>query len=248
LHVTELHRYPPGRNWLLVTPSGPHLLAKLGASHAHRLGVAAFTIDMDPRWVKKLRSQGRLDEADRYAEHIIDQCEPILHEEDIGVLIITPPLLERLARRDRLAETIRQQVRLISWGGTHMDADTRQLYRSEIFPGVDLRGLYGNTMVLGGAAERPAAGPADEKACTFDPFGPYISLSVIDPSTRDNVAYGHRGRVLAHHVSKSMLLPSILERDEATRVPSPPGQPGDSVADVTPAALDDAEDIQEGVY
>jgi D-arabinose 1-dehydrogenase-like Zn-dependent alcohol dehydrogenase len=249
LRVTELHEFPPGMSWLSVTPGGPHLLAQLGASHARRLGVAAFAVDMDPRWVKKLLGEGRGDEADRYAEHIIDQCEPILQEEEIGVLIVTPPLLERLARRERLVELIRQKVRLISWGGTHMDADTRRLYRTEIFPGVQVRGLYGNTMLLGGAAERPAEDDADEKACVFDPFGPYISFSVIDPVSGDNVPYGRRGRVLAHHVSKSMLLPNNLERDEATRVPAPPGQPGDSVADVTPAAPSaDHDGVHEGVY
>jgi D-arabinose 1-dehydrogenase-like Zn-dependent alcohol dehydrogenase len=255
LRVTELHRFPPGMNWLSVTPGGPHLLGHLGASHARRLGVAAFTVDMDPRWVKKLLSEGRADEADRYAEHILDQCQPILEEEEIGVLIVTPPLLERLARRKRLAEVVRQKVRLISWGGTHMDADTRRLYRTEIFPGAEVRGLYGNTMLLGGAAERPTAerptldeaDEADEKACIFDPFVPYISFSVIDPATGENVPYGRRGRVLAHHVSKSMLLPNNLERDEATRVPSPSG-PGDSVADVTPAVSLNEDGIQEGVY
>jgi phenylacetate-coenzyme A ligase PaaK-like adenylate-forming protein len=248
LRVTELHKFPPGKDWLSVTPSGPHLLGHLGANHARRLGVAAFTIDMDPRWVKKLLADGRHDEADRYAEHIIDQCEPILKEEDIGVLIMTPSLLERLARREGLVGVVRQKVRLISWGGTHMDADTRHLYRTEIFPDVALRGLYGNTMLLGGAAERPARDEADEKTCVFDPFGPYICLSVIDPATGKNVPYGSRGRVLAHHVSKSMLLPNNLERDEATRVPSSAGQPGDSVADVTPAASPDDEDVREGVY
>jgi D-arabinose 1-dehydrogenase-like Zn-dependent alcohol dehydrogenase len=248
LRVTELHEYPPGGDWLSVIPSGPHLLGRFNADHARRMGITAFTIDMDPRWVKKLLSEGRADEADRYAEHIVDQCEPILRQEDIRVLIMTPPLLERLARRDRLAETVRQKVRLISWGGTHMDADTRHLYQTDVFPGVRLRGLYGNTMLLGGAAERPAGDEADEKACTFDPFGPYISMAIVDPVTMAAVPYGRRGRVLAHHVSKSMLLPNNLERDEATRVPPPPGQPGDSVADVTPLALLEAGDIQEGVY
>lgn len=246
LRVTELHRYPEKMDWLLVTPSGPHMLGHLGTWHARRLGVTAFTIDMDPRWVKKLLSEGRTDEADLYAEHIIDQCQSILSIEDIGVLVITPPLLERLARRDELVALARKSVRLITWGGTHMDVDTRQLYRTEIFPGVELRGLYGNTMLLGGAAERPAD---TGDACVFDPFAPYISLSVVDPATREDVPYGSRGRILAHHVSKSMLLPNNLERDVATRIQPPPGQPCDSIADVAPAAPSQAgDDVQEGVY
>jgi hypothetical protein len=51
-----------------------------------------------------------------------------------------------------------------------------------------------------------------------------------------------------NHVSKSMLLPNNLERDLATRVEPPPGQAGDSVADVSPVASFGGEDVIEGVY
>jgi hypothetical protein len=127
-----------------------------------------------------------------------------------------------------------------------MDADTRQLYRTEVFPGVVLDGTYGSTMVLGGALER--LGLTDEDPCIFDPPAPYITFSVVEPDTGRTVPYGERGQVVMNHVSKSFLLPNNLERDMATRIRPPDGQVGDSVADVTPVRQFDNETVIEGVY
>jgi hypothetical protein len=127
-----------------------------------------------------------------------------------------------------------------------MDADTRQLYRTEVFPGVKLVGMYGSTMVLGGATERPAL--TDDDPCIFDSFSPCVTFSVVDAQTGHKVRYGARGQVVMNHISKSFLLPNNLERDMATRIEAPGGQPGDSVADVTPVAQFDDEVVIEGVY
>jgi len=242
----DAHGVPRNRNWLALVPSGPHMAGALMRSQAAAVGGVAFTIDMDPRWVKKLIGARKADEANAYAEHLIDQAAFVLQTQDIGVLWSTPPLLERLARRDDLVELVREKVQLIGWGGAHMDADTRQLYRTEVFPGVMLDGTYGSTMVLGGALER--LGLTDEDPCIFDPFSPYITFSVVDPQTGRPVAYGERGQVVMNHVSKSFLLPNNLERDMATRMPPPEGQVGDSVADVTPVRRFDNETVIEGVY
>jgi phenylacetate-coenzyme A ligase PaaK-like adenylate-forming protein len=237
---------PRNRNWLVLIPSGPHMAGALMRQQAAALGGLRFTIDMDPRWVKKLIAAGKADQANAYAEHLIDQAAFVLQSQDIGVLMSTPPLLERLARRDDLVELVREQVQLIEWGGAHMDADTRQLYRTEVFPGVTLHGGYGSTMVLGGSAERPDL--SDEDPCIFDPFSPYVTFSVVDPDTGRDVAYGERGQVVMNHVSRSFLLPNNLERDMATRIRPLEGQVGDSVADVTPVQRFDNETVIEGVY
>jgi phenylacetate-coenzyme A ligase PaaK-like adenylate-forming protein len=237
---------PRNGNWLALAPSGPHMAGALMRSQAAAMGGVLFTIDMDPRWVKKLVAAGRADEADAYAEHLIDEAAFVLQTQDIAVLWSTPPLLERLARRDELVELVREKVQLIGWGGAHMDADTRQLYRTEVFPGVMLDGTYGSTMVLGGALER--LGLTDEDPCIFDPPSPYITFSVVEPDTGRRVPYGERGQVVMNHVSKSFLLPNNLERDMATRMPPLEGQVGDSVADVTPVRRFDNETVIEGVY
>jgi hypothetical protein len=242
----EAHGFPRDRGWLALFPSGPHMVGEMLRSQAAALGGVPFAIDMDPRWVKKLYAAGRDDEAEAYAEHLIDQAGYLLETQDIGVVASTPPLLERLARRDDLVELVRQKVRAIMWGGAHMDADTRALLRDEVFPGVALCGLYGSTMVLGGALERRGLGAEDP--CIFDPVSPHISFWVIDPETGRKVDYGARGQVVMHHVSKSFLLPNNLERDVATRVRPPEGQVGDSVADVAPVARFEGETVIEGVY
>jgi phenylacetate-coenzyme A ligase PaaK-like adenylate-forming protein len=237
---------PRNRDWLALIPSGPHLIGEMVRRQAAAMGGVEFTIDMDPRWVKKLIAAGKAEEANAYAEHLMDQAGFLLQTQDIGVLMITPPLLERLARRDQLVELVRQKVQTIMWGGAHMDADTRQLYRTEVFPGLLLDGGYGSTMVLGGATER--LGLTDDDPCVFDPFSPYITFAVVDPDTGRPVPYGERGQVVMNHVSRSFLLPNNLERDMATRIPPLDGQAGDAVADVMPVQRFDDETVIEGVY
>jgi hypothetical protein len=127
-----------------------------------------------------------------------------------------------------------------------MDADTRALLRTEVFPDATLVGIYGSTMILGSAFER--AGLGDDDPCIFDPYSPYSSFWVIDPGTGQRVDYGERGQVVMSHVSRSFLLPNNLERDIATRIPPPDGSVGDSVADVTPVQQFAGENVIEGVY
>jgi phenylacetate-coenzyme A ligase PaaK-like adenylate-forming protein len=242
----DAHGVPRNRNWLVLFPSGPHMVGELMKGQAAALGGLSFTIDMDPRWVKQLIAAGNADEADAYAEHLIDQAAFVLQSQDVAGLTSTPPLLERLARREDLVELVRQKLQLIEWNGAQMDADTRQLYRTEVFPALTLVGGYGSTMVLGGATERLDL--TDEDPCIFDPFSPYITFSVVDPDTANKVAYGERGQVVMNHVSKSFLLPNNLERDMATRIQPLEGQVGDSVADVTPVKQFEGESVIEGVY
>lgn len=233
-------------HWLAIMPDGPHIFGAALREGARRSGGILFTVDMDPRWVKKCIAQGRADEAARYADHLVTQAGFLLETQDVGVMIITPPLLERLSHHDRLVKLINDKVRFIQWGGAHMDADTRHLFRTEVFPGIQLQGAYGSTMILGGSLERP--GLTGDDPCVFDPFAPYISFSVINPETGGNVGYGERGQVVMNHISKGMLLPNNLERDTAVRIQPPAGQLGDSVADVSPVASFDNEIVIEGVY
>jgi hypothetical protein len=209
-------------------------------------GGLCYTVDLDPRWVKRLIAAGQKDQADAYSEHLVDQAAFVLRSQDVAVLTITPPLLERLARRDELVDLVNEKVRAIRWGGTRLDPDSEYLYRTEVFPDSVLFGHYGGTMILGFAGQR--AGQADDEPCVFDTFAPYVSFSVVDPDTRAPVGYGERGQVVTRHVSKSFLLPNNLERDLAVRVEAPRGQVGDSVAGVGPVGTFESETVIEGVY
>ncbi|GIH67992.1 AMP-binding protein [Sphaerimonospora thailandensis] len=242
----DAHGFPRDVNWLVVVPTGPHMVGDVIKAQAVSRGGLPFTVDLDPRWVKRLIADGKAAEAGMYADHIIEQVAYLLESQDIGVLMCTPPVLERIAARDDLARLVNKKVRAINWVGTQMDADTRFLYRSEIFPNAVLYSGYGSTMILGNASER--VGLTDDDPCVYDPFSPYMSLSVVDPETGKPVPYGERGQVVMHHVSKAMFLPNNLERDLATRVEPPAGQVGDSVADIAPVAEFKSEKVIEGVY
>jgi acyl-CoA synthetase (AMP-forming)/AMP-acid ligase II len=244
-HLNRNHR--EDTNWLALLPSGPHI----GSEYLRRQVIALrgllFTIDMDPRWVKRLIAAGKSEDADAYAEHLIDQAEWVLRSQPIHVLSLTPPLLERLCRRPELEELIRTNVELIEWGGAHMGADTRYLYRSEVLPEVKLTGVWGSTMALGmPLSERLDL--SDDDPCIYDPFSPYVTVSVVDPDTHQVVAHGQRGQLMVHCLTPSLLLPGNLERDLATRCAAPVGTEGDSFADVTPMPQFDGGRVIEGVY
>jgi hypothetical protein len=242
----DRHGVPHGVDWLQVVPTGPHMVGETFARQTLARGGWPFTVDVDPRWVKRLVADGRSAEADAYTEHLVDQLRHPLESQDIGVLLLTPPVLERLARRDELVALVRKKVDAIMWVGTQMDADTRHLHRTEVFPGVIVVGGFGNTMLLGHICERP--GLTDDEPVVYDPFSPYMTLRVVDEQTGQLVEYGERGRLVLSHVSKSLFLPNNLERDHGTRVAGPPGQVGDSVADIAPVRVYDDEVVIEGVY
>lgn len=237
---------PYGLNWLVMMPSGPHMAGHGAREQARARGGIVFTIDMDPRWVKRCLAEGRSQDAARYVDHLIDQARSLLVTQNIGIILTTPPLLERLASHDELVALVNDKVQVIQWAGAHMDADTRYLLRTEVFPSIALHGFYASTMVLGGAYERMDL--TDDDPCVFDPFSPYLSFSVINPETGADVDYGERGQVVMNHISKGMLAPNNLERDTAVRMKPLAGQIGDSVADVSPVASFDNESVIEGVY
>ncbi|MEV6258656.1 phenazine antibiotic biosynthesis protein [Nocardia sp. NPDC051929] len=233
-------------NILAVVPSGPHMLGELATRQARRSGGMKFSVDLDPRWVKSLISQGKIAEADAYVTHLIDQAAAILRTQRVDLLVITPPLLERMVRQDELVELINRSVRKIHWGGAHMDADSRHLYRTEIFPEIIFRAAYGSTTILGGARER-----VDEdfdSSPIFDSFSPYAFFRVVDPNTGADVEFGERGQVVMNYLTKYAFLPNNLERDMGYRVPAPAGAVGSSVADVAPVASFAGHQVIEGVY
>jgi phenylacetate-coenzyme A ligase PaaK-like adenylate-forming protein len=230
---------------LMVGPSGPHLFGQMERNQAAELNSVLFTIDLDPRWVKKLVARGAADEVSSYVEHIIDQAGFILRTQDVTLITTTPPLLEAIARHDELVDVINQKVLRIQVGGAHLVEDTRDILH-EIFPNVTLRNEYGSTMILGAAHTRdaqPENGPV-----IHDARSPYITFSVIDPETGRPVPFGERGQVVMNHISKGMFLPNNLERDTAIRVRGPEGQVGDSVSEVRPVETFDGEAVIEGVY
>ncbi|MFE0683817.1 AMP-binding protein [Streptomyces sp. NPDC058961] len=230
---------------LAVAPSGPHMLGEYSRRIAEARGGIRFSIDLDPRWVKRLISTGDTAGAAAYVEHLVDQAELVLRSQDITFLITTPPLLSRMAERASVRTLIQEKVRLILWTGAHMDADTLDYLATEFFPKVRFRGSYGSTSVLSGTVER--LDPEGTGEAVFDSYAPFVLYRVVDPVTGQPVPYGTEGAVVMNHITRYGLVPNSLERDLATRVPSPTGV-GDSLRDIHPAAEMDGQKMIEGVY
>ncbi|MGW4128569.1 phenazine antibiotic biosynthesis protein [Amycolatopsis japonica] len=235
-----------GGNWLAAVPGRPHMIGGFSDHEAEMFESIKFSIDMDPRWVRKLITSGDSASADAYAAHLLSQVESILRTQDVEVLLISPPLLERVARRPDLVELVHEKITHILWGGTHMDADTRRLYMTEVFPGIPLTGAYGSTMFLGACKERMGSGPDDP--CVYDGLPLTVTFRVLDPGTGDAVEFGERGQLLVDHVSKGMFLPNNLERDTALRLPVAEGHYGDAIGNILPASTFGDGDIVVGVY
>ena len=232
-----------GRGLLSLMPSGPHGVGYFSRLVSEQLGSIYHSVDLDPRWVKKIVARNASTEVSAYVEHVIEQAKYILQTQDIGNLHATPPLLETIARDDGLVELVDQKVRYILLSGAHLDPDTLDLLR-EIFPNARITMAYGSTMILSQAITRTT----DVESFRFDPRTPYVVFWVVDPVTGDEVPYGERGQVVMNHISKGMFIPNNLERDTAIRLPGPDGQVGDSLSEVAPVATFEGEAVIEGVY
>src|SRR6187399_281606 len=89
--------FPKGSNWLMLGPSGPRRL-RLAVEHLaqHRGGIC-FCVDLDPRWVIKLIKRGKIDEAEAYKQHVVEQALTLLRAHDgIRCMFTTPKLLEAI--------------------------------------------------------------------------------------------------------------------------------------------------------
>lgn len=237
--------YVRGRGLLGIVPAGPHFVGTQTPVVAERLGSVYYTVDLDPRWVKKLIARGDLEHTAAYVEHLVEQVGYLLRSQDIGNIFTTPPIIQAIARDDELVKLVNDKVRYLVTGGAQMDADTYLLLR-DVFPNTTSTMLYGNTMILGQMMTRMAQ-PVDG-VFVFDPCSPYVTARVVDPDTGKTVRYGERGRVELSYVAKTMFIPKNLERDTAIRYPGLPGKVGDSIAAVRPVLAFEGEQVIEGVY
>jgi phenylacetate-coenzyme A ligase PaaK-like adenylate-forming protein len=231
-----------GRGLACLMPSGPHGVGHFDRVVAERLGSVYHSIDLDPRWVKKLGARNAAAEMTAYVDHVLKQARHILETQDVVNLHATPPLIEAIARDDGLVELVNSKIRYLLLSGAHVDMDTLELLR-QIFPDTAIAMAFGSTMVLSQAATR-----VDGDSLIFDPRSPYVVFWVIDPETGAEVPYGERGQVVMNHVSKGMFIPNNLERDTAIRILGPDGHVGDSISEVAPVAVFGGEPVIEGVY
>nr|BAJ05893.1 putative acyl-CoA synthase [Streptomyces sp. SANK 60405] len=232
-----------GHTMLSLFPSGPHLAGNWQRRWARRLGVLYLQVDIDPRWVK---SGIGTDLQERYTHHVLAQARDVLRTQRVGHLLVTPPLLRRIARSKELAELVRATVRVITWGGARMTREELYEYAHLVFPEAGFFATYASS-ITGTRALLRRSTAADDLP-VFDPVGPELFVRVVDPHTREPVPYGARGQVLMHTVTRDMFLPNNLERDLAVRVSRGEDWLGDSLADVVPLSEFEGSRVVEGIY
>src|SRR5581483_11177184 len=158
----------PPAHWMHLGPSGPHVFGFDCATYA-RLGEGVFyTVDFDPRWVKKAIANGQPDVVDAYVVHLLDQLSDVLASQPIRVLSTTPPLIEAICARPELHNLVMSKVETIIWAGTSFSPESLRQVNEVFFPNTNIIGIYGNT-IMGVAPQRPAR-PGDPGACVFEPY------------------------------------------------------------------------------
>jgi len=219
-YIAAKRGFPRGVNWLWVGPGGPHIIGKAVGQVARRMGsIDPFSIDMDPRWVKKLVPDTL--GYKRYISHIIEQALDVLRRQHIEVIYSTPPLLIKLAEEMNVDQ--RMQIKGVHYGGVALDKEHLKRFKKELFPNAVHIAGYGNTL-FGLCLEVEASPHYD---LDYYPLGPRMIIQVV--STKDGikpdknrlfqyVAYGQRGQVVFHRLDESFFIPNMFERDEAIRI------------------------------
>src|ERR1700733_14333374 len=206
--------FPRGGAWLMVGPTGPRRL-RLAVEHlANVRGSSCYFIDLDPRWVKKVISNKKFDEAKAYMEHVVAQAAMILQNRKVSGLFTTPKLLEALAEKVDIYEA---GIRGVFCGGTTMLPQYVRFIVEEVLEGrIGFYPTYGNTL-MGLAASVPLT-PEDNFSVTYYAPQPRAVLRVVKPDkTEELVPCRQWGGVELTTLTREFFMPSFLERDEALR-------------------------------
>jgi hypothetical protein len=236
--------FPRGEAWLMIGPTGPRRL-RLAIEHlANFRGSPCYFVDLDPRWVKKLISAGKGDQARDYMEHVVDQALLILRNRKVGALFTTPKLLEALSEKISIPDA---GIRGVFCGGTTMDPqNVRFLIEEVLEERVKFVPTYGNTL-MGLAASEPLTKEHNYSIIYHAPQ-PRAVLRVVDPDQPETlVDYGEWGRVELTTLTRELFLPRFLERDLAIRQPPCARFPWDGAGEVGPFQ-EAGTQIVEGVY
>lgn len=209
--------FPRGERWLFIGPSGPHIIAKAAPRLARRMhSPEPFSIDLDPRWARKLPSDGAAGQ--RYARHVVEQSMHVIDHQDVGVLFATPPVLARLA--DAMNETQRRRIRGVHYGGVALDPALLNSLQTESFPNAVHLSGYGNTL-LGCCLELSTdAG----RTPTYFPHGGRLVFETIDEEGNPT-PFGSPGHLRVTRLDETMLIVRLAERDNASLIAPPTDAP-----------------------
>jgi hypothetical protein len=224
-------------SWLYLGATGPHGVGRVVQRLAHVRGYLCHTVDMDPRWVRRLEREGRREEMKAYVGHLLQQARWVLNGDHVTALVTIPPLIRAIIADPELRDLVRASVKGIIWSATPMGDDELKNWEEEQFPEARIVGWYGNAL-MGIGVQRPRR-DGDEYRCPFSMpsshrgSAPMAYLEAVDFNDPDRaVEYGQEGQVRISVLRYETFIPHHLERDRATRIPPAPGEPWDGVARV----------------
>ena len=218
----DLHQVPYNTNWLFMGPMGPHTTGRLVVDIAENRGGGCFTIDLDPRFVKIAQKEKDLGNAsERYIQHIWQQAETILKYQNIEVLFATSRLLEMASEYVDL--NLFKNIKAIVHAGTSLNAQTNQLIREDLFPNVQLIGMYGTSTT--GISYQSTDLPSRPYEVVYIPSNPFIHIEIVDEKGK-LVNYEELGNLSTYRFTEDYLIPGFWERDKGIRI-APEGQLAD---------------------
>jgi len=239
----ELNGIPQGNNCLYAGPSGPHIFGIIMREIIHSRGELFFTLDLDPRFVRKLMMSKNFKLLEEYMQHIQDQVMSILRSQKVGILITTSKILEVLPQRTS-AELLQSFKGLIH-GGTTMSVDTYKIFLEEIYTDIPITGLYGNTL-FGASVQKPYS--KGNYNLDYYPGFPYFYYNVVDfDDPWEEIGVGKTGQIIGHRFTEDCLIVNLLERDEGAKIG--PSEPFEWDGVRNPRIIrSKSADIVEGVY
>ncbi|MFD0661093.1 hypothetical protein [Thermocatellispora tengchongensis] len=136
--------FDEGRNWLQASPTGPHIVGNSISEITDQYPYAGqvHTIDMDPRWVKRMIRAGNLPVANEYTDHLLEQIIQILDTQEIHYLCTTPALFHLMLTKHRAHAARLQGVALV---GTRVTPEMYADFVDVLGSGVCAL-WYGNTL------------------------------------------------------------------------------------------------------
>ena len=211
--------FPREANWLFVGPSGPHIIGKAARACAAAMGSAdPFTLDLDPRWAKKLPRGSFAWE--RYVAHIQEQAMTILDSQRIGVLFSTPVVLENLGLAMSAAQ--REAILGLHLGGISVSASQRTLF-VQMFPRAVILSGYGNSLF----GVMPELAWSAQTGFDYFPHSTRLILRVIPLDAgprhelREDAPSGERGQVVVTRLDELQMIVNMIERDSAILIRPP---------------------------
>jgi hypothetical protein len=219
--------FEPGKNWLLATPTGPHVMSCWAQGMTDLHGARVYGVDFDLRWVSRQLRAGQMQEAMQYTDHVTDQIIAILTTQPVDYICTAPTLLRAVSRR---APGLVAQLKGAQLSGTHVAPEMWRILAKALNGGL-LSINYGNT--FGNAFTLSVL--EEGELIAYVPSYPHITMAVVDTGdwTRA-VDYGKNGRVRLTVMHEHLFLPNILERDLAMRYDTADEWPCDGVANVRP--------------